>query len=123
MGCESGAYALVGGDLEPVEGRIASGGEGPATDGAAIPPSLAAMDGDVAEAESAPCGAIEVVAGLALRVHRHLPPDTGLRPCLEKCLVDPRISIPYPPHSRFNGVLPQTLLLPRWKMCDMGGRP
>src|SRR4051794_6867320 len=41
----------VGGDLEPVEGRIASGGEGPATDGAAIPPFLAAMDGDVAEAE------------------------------------------------------------------------
>ena len=86
----------IDGLLESVERSIAGGGEGAAADGASITPFLAAMDGDVAEAELASCGAFEVVAELALRVHRHLPRDTVWRPCLEECWMDPRFSSPYP---------------------------
>src|SRR3982751_3056513 len=51
----------IGGCLEPVERGIAGGGEGAAAGRAAIPPLLAAMDEDVAEAELAPCGTAGVV--------------------------------------------------------------
>ena len=86
----------IDGLLEPVERGIAGGGEGAAAGGASITPFLAAMDGDVAEAELAPCGAVGVVAELALRVHRCPSRGTVWRPCLEECLMDPRFSSPYP---------------------------
>ena len=84
----------IGGFLEPVERGVMSGGEGSAASGASITLFLAAMNGDVAEAELAPCGAVEVVAELALRVHRHFPRDTVWRPCLEESRMDPRLSSP-----------------------------
>src|SRR5947209_6721106 len=73
----------VDGSLQPVERGVASSGEGAAAGGASITPLLAAMDGDVAQAESPPCGAVGVVAELALRVHRYFPRDKVWRPCLE----------------------------------------
>ena len=56
--------------LEPVERGVASGVVGAAAGRASIAAMLAAVDGDVAEAELAACGAVGVVAELALRVHR-----------------------------------------------------
>src|SRR3954453_23266423 len=84
--------------LEPVERGITSGGEGAAAGRASITPVSLAMDGDVAEAELSACGAVGVVAELALRVHRWFPRDTVWRPCLEECLMGPRFSRPYPPN-------------------------
>src|SRR3954453_13257795 len=79
----------IGGFLEPVERCVASGGEGAAASGASITPVFVTMDGEVAQAELAPCGAVNVVAGLGLRVHRSFLRDTVGRPCLEDCLMDP----------------------------------
>src|SRR3954451_3705386 len=84
--------------LEPVERGVAGGGEGGATGRASITEFLAAMDGDVAEAELASCGAVGVVAELGVRVHRWFPRDTVWRPCLEECLMGPRLSRPYSPN-------------------------
>ena len=84
----------IDGLLESVERSIAGGGEGATAGGASVTPFLAAMDGDVAEAELASCGAVGVVAELALRVHRCSSRDTVWRPCLEECWVDPRFSSP-----------------------------
>ena len=83
----------IGGLLEPVERGVAGGGEGPAAGRASVAAFLAAMDADVAEAELAPCGAVGVVAELALRVHRCASRGKVWRPCLEECWVDPRFSI------------------------------
>ena len=78
--------------LEPGE----LSGEGAVADGTSVTPFLAAMDGDVAEAELASCGAGGVVAELALRVHRSTSRGRVWRPCLEECWMDPRLSSPYP---------------------------
>src|SRR3954454_6373529 len=56
----------VDGLLEPVERSIAGGGECATAGGASVTPFLAAMDGDVAQAELASCGAVGVAAELAL---------------------------------------------------------
>ncbi len=56
------------------------------------------MDDDVAEAELPSCGAVGVVAELALRVHRSFPRDAVWRPCPEECLMGPRFSSPYRPN-------------------------
>jgi hypothetical protein len=72
------------------------------------------MDGEVAPADQAPCGAVEVVAGLRPRVNRWFLSELVWRPSPEGCTVDPRFSRNWPPRHgglrwyREPGVRPMT---------------
>ena len=72
--------AMVVGGALAVQGSAAGLGEGAATGGTSVAAVGAALDVDVALSDPPPCGAVEVVAELGLRVHRQRSPGAVWRP-------------------------------------------